>query len=140
MRRIVPAGSEHKWGLLVKSWATGKNYLPDLHEGNSIPLPHTFEEFVTLCNVKLSLGLELPTWMNAIVFVQPSKSALTIRLPPKEIVEENEAEFAVPGSTYHIPAFYDLFYGAHLEIPDTEAKKLEFHALRIGDYSISMCA
>ncbi len=137
-RRIVPPASELRWGQLVKSWATGKNYLAPGQP--PIPLPHTFEEFKTLCNDTLGLGLDLPDWMSAIVFVQPSRSALTIRLPPKEIVEENEAEFQQSGSRYHIPAFYDQFYHSELDVPDTLQAKLEFHALRIGDYSISMCA
>ena len=137
-KRIVPPGSELKWGLLVKSWATGKNYLAPGQP--PIPLPHTYEEFKTLCNEKLGLGLERPDWMHAIVFVQPSKAALTIRLPPKEIVEENEQEFAQSTLQYKIPAFYDQFYHAELDVPNTLEAKLEFHALRIGDYSISMCA
>jgi len=137
-KRIVPAESELRWGLLVKSWATGKNYL--FPERGPIPLPHTYEEFVKLCNDELQLGLELPTWMNAIVFVQPSRSALTIRLPPKEIVEENEREFQGEGEAYRIPAFYETYFGAELSVPNNEEDKRIFHALRIGDYSISMCA
>jgi hypothetical protein len=137
-RRIVPPASELKWGLLVKSWATGKNYVAPGQP--PIPLPHTYEEFKELCNNRLGLGLQLPDWMNAIVFVQPSRSALTIRLPPKEIVEENEREFEQGGLRYEIPAFYDHFYHSELDVGDTLAAKLEFHALRIGDYSISMCA
>lgn len=137
-RRIVPAESELRWGLLVKSWATGKNYVePGLAP---IPLPHTWDEFKALCNEQLQLGLEFPAWMNAIVFVQPSRSALTIRLPPKEIVEENEREFRTEGIRYEIPAFYTEFFGTPLNVPDDIDSKLRFHALRIGDYSISMCA
>ena len=30
------------WGKLVKTWATGKNYLDD---GNDYPLPTTIEQF-----------------------------------------------------------------------------------------------
>lgn len=137
-KRIVPPASELSWGLLVKSWATGKNYL--VPGEPPIPLPHTYDEFKDLCNERLGLGLQLPDWMNAIVFVQPSRSALTIRLPPKEIVEENELEFEQSGLRYEIPSFYDQAYHSELDVPDTLEAKLEFHALRIGDYSISMCA
>lgn len=134
-RRIIKPEHELLWGKLVKSWAAGKNYFDPTKPAP--PLPKTMQEFKDQC---AGFGIELdnmPASITAIVFVQPSKEALTIRLPPKEIVESNEVELQQPGSTYHIPAFYDEFYEKHLVVPDN--RKIEFHSLRIGDYSISMC-
>jgi hypothetical protein len=135
-KRIVPPSSELRWGLLVKSWATGKNYLTPTDP--PIPMPHTFAEFEDLCNNKLNLGLQLEGF-KAIVFVQPSMACITIRLPPKEIVEANEEGFSGTG-TYELPDFYNQVYGRLPNIGDTKEDKMRFHALRIGDYTISMCA
>ena len=135
-KRIVPPSSELRWGLLVKSWATGKNYLTP--GDPPIPMPHSFSEFEELCNTKLNLGLQLEGF-KAIVFIQPSMACITIRLPPKEIVEANEHGFMEAG-TYELPDFYNQVYGRLPNIGDTLEEKLRFHALRIGDYTISMCA
>jgi len=136
-KRIVPPASELRWGLLVKSWATGRNYLEPGQP--PIPMPHSFGEFEELCNTKLDLGLQLDGF-KAIVFIQPSMACITIRLPPKEIVETNELDFKHAERTYELPDFYNQVFGRRPNIGDTEEDKLRFHALRIGDYTISMCA
>ena len=44
---------EVKWGKLVKSWATGKNYFGG---ASPIPLPRTLDELKLQCN---EIGLTL---------------------------------------------------------------------------------
>lgn len=135
MPRLIKPEHELLWGKLVKSWATGKNYFDATRPAP--PLPRTMQEFKDTC---AGLGIDLsnlPASVTGIVFVQPSSESLTIRIPPKEMVEASEQVLGQPGSRYDLPAFYDEFYETQLTVQD--ARKLEFHALRLGDYSISNC-
>jgi hypothetical protein len=63
---------------------------------------------------------------------------LSLRLPPKAMVEAAEQDMEA-GADYPIPKFYDEFYHTTLELADGK-QKLDFHACRIGDYSIRNCA
>jgi hypothetical protein len=138
-KRIIKPENELAWGLLVKSWATGKNYFSP--GTPAPPMPKTRQEFVQICSAfGISLD-DLPDWVTGVIFIQPSKECLAIRLPPKELVEQSEQEFDQQNALYPLPAFYDEFYaafGSPLRVP--QDRKHEFHAKRIGDYSISMCA
>jgi hypothetical protein len=127
-----------KWGKLVKSWATGKNYF-DINRP-APPLPRTLEDLKQQC-ADNGITAKIPDVHTGLTVVQSSKEILMIKLPSKALVEVTELEFA-QGATYPFPKFYDDFYGTYgspLVLPDTQ-KKLDFHACRIGDYSIRMCA
>jgi hypothetical protein len=115
--------NHERWGKLVKTWSTGKNYLED---DNEYPVPETVEEF------KEQLA-------KAQVFATvPERFKLLLKLPPKVMIEDSEARLSEVGSTYQIPPFYKrLFNGADPVIP--EADKFKVHAERIGDYTISLC-
>ena len=76
---------------------------------------------------------------KGLVVVVSSEEVFMIKLPSKSLVEATEKELG-EGASYPLPKFYDDFYtrfGTPLNIPD-KASKLDFHAGRIGDYSIRM--
>jgi hypothetical protein len=123
------------WGKLVKSWATGKNYLED---GNNYPLPKTLDEFKQQL-ATAQVFANVPDWAKSIRFVSSDSDEILVRLPPKNMIEDSETLLAQPGATYPIPDFYRrIFRGIDPIIP--EADRLRVHAERIGDYTVSICA
>jgi len=123
-----------KWGKLVKTWATGKNYLGD---GKTYPRPTTLDEFKQQC-VDAQLGITIPAQITSIVIAQASKEVMFIKLPPKEMIEDSETMLAGAGS-YPLPSFYKDVFGTDPVIGNTLDEKLRFHALRVGDYTIGLC-
>jgi hypothetical protein len=126
-----------KWGKLVKSWATGKNYFDPAKPAPA--LPRTLGELKAQCDTH-GVGVTIPASLKGLAFMQYSADVLAIKLPPKSMVEESEAEFA-QGGAYQIPAFYNTFYaqsGSPLNLT-TKDQKMDFHAARIGDYSVRNC-
>ena len=123
------------WGKLVKTWATGINYLGD---GNDYPLPKTIEEFKQQL-ATAQVFASVPEWAKSIRFVSSDSDEIVVRLPPKHMIEDSEELLAKPGATYPIPDFYRrIFQGMDPVIP--EADRLKVHAERIGDYTVSICA
>jgi hypothetical protein len=122
------------WGKLIKTWATGKNYLED---GNEYPVPSSLEEFKQQM-ATAQVFANIPEWAKSIRFVSPEEDEIIVRLPPKRMIEDSEAILSQPGGTYPIPDFYKrIFNGVDPVIP--HAEKLKVHAERIGDYTISLC-
>jgi hypothetical protein len=115
--------NHERWGKLVKTWATGNNYLED---DNEYPLPVTMDEFKEQL-AKAQVFATVPERFKQIQFVSSDQETILVRLPPK------------PGATYPLPPFYKrLFNGIDPVIPEDE--KFRVHAERIGDYTISICA
>ena len=126
--------NHERWGKLVKTWSTGKNYLDD---DNEYPVPATVEEFKEQL-AKAQVFATVPERFKNIQFVTSDQETLLLKLPPKVMIEDSEARLSEPGSTYQLPPFYKrLFNGADPVIP--EADKFRVHAERIGDYTISLC-
>ena len=126
--------NHERWGKLVKTWSTGKNYLED---DNEYPVPETMEEFKEQL-AKAQVFATVPDRFKHIQFVTSDQETLLLKLPPKIMIEDSEARLSEPGSTYPIPPFYKrLFNGTDPIIP--EADKFKVHAERIGDYTISFC-
>ena len=128
-----------KWGKLVKSWATGKNYIDPAKPAPA--LPRTLDDLKAQC-AAVGLAVTIPSMHTGLVVVQSSKEILMIKLPSKALLEATEHEFETAGAAYPDPKFYDDFYtrfGSPLTLPN-KATLLDFHAARIGDYSIRMCA
>jgi hypothetical protein len=127
--------NHERWGKLVKTWSTGKNYLDD---DNEYPVPTTMEEFKEQL-AKAQVFATVPERFKHIQFVTSDQETLLLKLPPKVMIEDSEAMLNEPGSTYPIPPFYKrLFNGVDPVIPETD--KFKVHAERIGDYTISLCA
>jgi hypothetical protein len=72
------------------------------------------------------------------VFVQNDKHILTIRLPPKDMVLEGEADLrSNPNAEYPLPDFYQDF---RRDPPPVGEEKIDLQSARIGEYSINVCA
>jgi hypothetical protein len=127
--------NHERWGKLVKTWSTGKNYLDD---DNEYPVPETVEQFKEQL-AKAQVFATVPERFKHIQFVTSDQETLLLKLPPKVMIEDSEAMLSEQGSTYPIPPFYKrLFNGIDPVIPEDE--KFKVHAERIGDYTISNCA
>jgi len=127
--------NHERWGQLVKTWATGTNYLDD---DNTYPVPSTMDEFKEQL-AKAQVFATVPDRFKNIQFVSSAQETILVRLPPKVMIEDSEALLNQPGSTYPLPPFYKrLFNGLDPVIPEEE--KFRVHAERIGDYTISICS
>jgi hypothetical protein len=128
---------EIAWGKLVKSWATGRSYFV---EGQPAPpIPRTLQDLKDRC-AEVGIEVSIPAIHKGLVVVESSEEVFMIKLPSKTLVEATEQELAAGGG-YPLPKSYDDFYrrfGVPLNITDLPSK-LDFHAARIGDYSIRMC-
>jgi hypothetical protein len=123
------------WGKLVKSWATGNNYVAPNRPAPAIP--RSQEELLAQA-ADVGLTITFPDGMVGLEIIQYSSQTAVIKLPPKSMVEAAEAEFEKPDALYPMPRFYDDFFGARL--PQMVKKELlDLHAARIGDYSIRNC-
>ena len=127
--------NHERWGNLVKTWATGVNYLGD---ENQYPIPQTMDEFNEQLS-KAQVFATVPERFTKIEFVSSEQDTILVRLPPKQMIDDSESMLNKPGATYPLPPFYKrLFNGMDPVIPESE--KFKVHAERIGDYTISYCA
>jgi hypothetical protein len=127
--------NHERWGKLVKTWATGNNYLED---DNEYPIPESVDEFKEQL-AKAQVFATVPDRFKKIKFVAQDQDTIVVRLPPKMMIADSEALLNEPGATYPLPPFYKrLFNGMDPVIPEDE--KFRVHAERIGDYTISACA
>jgi len=141
------------WGKLVKTWATGRNYVDHvMTEENPVPTaqdtsskfqkPRSFEEFWDQCRWA-QVGLVFDDVNNTpvprndgigLIVIQGDADVFVLRLPPQEILLEHEARF-IGGTTYQLPKFYD-------EIPGqsgTKVGRMTTHAQRVGEYTLNTC-
>jgi hypothetical protein len=123
------------WGKLVKSWATGNNYIAPGRPAP--PTPRTREELLAQA-AEVGLTIVFPDGMVGLEIIQYSPETAVIKLPPKSMIEATEAGFEVPNTTYPMPQFYEDFFGSPLPVMD-KACLLDLHAARIGDYSVRNC-
>ncbi|MBR1213624.1 hypothetical protein [Bradyrhizobium sp. JYMT SZCCT0180] len=123
------------WGKLVKSWATGKNYIAP--ERPAPAIPRTMEELLAQA-ADIGLIIKFPDDMVGLEIVQYSSQTAVIKLPPKSMIEDTEADLNKKDALYPMPRFYEDFFSAPL--PEMrKAGLLDLHAARIGDYSIRNC-
>jgi hypothetical protein len=122
-----------RWGKLVKSWATGRSYMG---EGTAVPpVPRTLDDLKSQC-AAYGISIKIPEYVKALSVFQYSPETLALRLPPRDMVESSEAKMEDATFSYPIPTFYSDFLR---NPPKSHAQKLELHAGRVGDYSISNC-
>lgn len=125
-----------RWGDLVKAWTTGEP-----HRANNKPyaVPRTLDELKKQCK-ELSIGLKLPKHVTDLVVYSHEKSTMVLRLPPKDLVVASEKQLR-RRSPYDLPPFYADALGVSGQTPQFASvdDALDFHARRIGDYTISNC-
>jgi hypothetical protein len=127
-----------RWGDLVKAWTTGR---PHRTSGKVYAVPRTLDELKRQCR-ELTIGLKLPKHVTDLVVYSHEKSTMVLRLPPKDLVEASEKELRGRSpSPYDLPPFYADALGVSGQTPQfaNEKEALDFHARRIGDYTISNC-
>jgi hypothetical protein len=143
MQRVVVENNEDnwaQWGKLVKTWATGTNYLDD---GNSYPLPGSLKEFhAQLAQAKVAMTI--PDWVATVQFVQGDDATLVVRLPPAQMIQDSEAELhalskSATNAQYPLPIFYDVAWHFQSRIFMADAMLMRFHCQRIGEYTINNC-
>jgi hypothetical protein len=124
-----------KWGKLVKSWATGNNYFDPSKPAP--PIPRSREELITQA-AAVGVTIKFPDDQVGFAIMQYSPQTVTIKLPPKAMVEATEAQLKQGGAVYPMPPFYETFFNTPLPNLNT-SDLLDLHAARIGDYSIRNC-
>jgi hypothetical protein len=115
-----------KWGNLIKSWSR-----------DPTTAPKNLQDFVNQCEAA-GVGLSMPASVTGMQVIVQKENEFILRLPPASSIEETE-DLLRKGGLYPIPRFYDDAYGVPLRI-DGVQPNLNFHARRIGDYSIRKTA
>jgi hypothetical protein len=124
-------------GKLVKSWSTKKPYFWDAHGKPIIyPEPKNMEEFREILRAA-GAGADIPSGIKCLKVVHYNAEDLVLRIPPKKLIEDKEKALKKDGG-YPLPAFY-LNDPPGADPAATPEQKLEFHAFRIGDYTIAHC-
>ena len=144
------------WGRLVKTWATGLNYVDNPYSPPPVTdkyrRPNSFKEFVQQCR-DASVGLlyddgDNPSQVReddpvSFVMLHGNTDLLVIRLSASEFLKKSEEHLVDPNTkTYEIPAFYKSFLinaNADPNQVNTPEKRLDIHAMRVGEYTIAMC-
>jgi len=128
--RVKVTGSFVKFGELVKKWAKDPS-----------TRPVSLAAFRSQC-AAVQASVQIPSYVEGVVFVQHQKEVLTIHLPPADMLKDAEDQLA-HGGEYPLPPFYAARLGAQQpQFPDTPAgqkARKDFHSERIGDYCISLC-
>ena len=70
--------NHERWGNLVKTWSTGKNYLDD---DNEYPIPTTIDEFKEQL-AKAQVFMTVPDRFTKVNFVEQHLDTIVVRLPP----------------------------------------------------------
>lgn len=145
------------WGKLVKTWATGKNYVDhEMTEANPVPTtqdtkfpkPRSFGEFWDQC-VQAGIGLIFDDGNNTpvlrtegvgLIVLQGDADVFVLRVPPQETLLEHEARFLGSG-TYQFPPHYQRIFGVPPQPSEmeTKVKRMTIHAERVGEYTLNTC-
>ena len=130
---MAPVNYEN-WGKLMKTWATGEDYLKN---------GHTYRVPTGLDDLKQQLataqtGMVVPDRIQHLDVVIGRSDTLVLRVPPADLLKA--AEQRLKTEDYGLPPFYNDHYdGQSPSALRDEAARLRFHAQRIGDYTISNC-
>jgi hypothetical protein len=152
----INVSDNEKWGRLVKTWATGKNYVrynptpadpfpTAVETPPEFPKPTSFKEFVAQCtkagvtllfedgNLRPPVGEDEPM---GLVVLQVTSDTSVLRLPAKDKIEESE-RFLI-NNDYLLPTFYRALFGKDAQALSVEQKAV-LHAQRVGEYTINTC-
>ena len=78
--------NHERWGNLVKTWSTGKNYLDD---DNEYPIPTTVDEFKEQL-AKAQVFMTVPDRFTKVNFVAQEMDTIVVRLPPAFAIADSE--------------------------------------------------
>jgi hypothetical protein len=146
----VEITSWERWGMLVKSWATGENKFhpsTNLHKLPAPSLPKDLAEFKAQCT-QFGVGINIPDRITGVQFVQSNQETLLVRLPDAEMVTDSEQAIQADPNAYPLPPFYRKGFNSPLFVekefysqePTVNSDNcMIFHACRIGDYTIAQC-
>ena len=131
----ITIGSYEQWGKLVKTWATGKDYVKNGRD--YLKPPKSIDEFKQQC-AWAGVDAVVPDHYKDVQYATAGVDTVLIRLPNATLIADSEALLNTPGDTYMLPPFYKrIFQNVDPSIPENE--KLKVHAERIGDYSMNAC-
>lgn len=137
----VEVGNFMAWGKLVKTWATGEDYVKN--GKGTYPRPKDLNEFRAQVE---SAGCEMtiPDRIKTLSMIPGDTETLVVRLPPGEMVKDSEAAIdqllkILRTSKYPLPSFYDMAWGTQPQVSFDEEGLLCFHASRLGEYTINNC-
>jgi hypothetical protein len=119
------------WGNLLKTWTTGKDYLPTR---KLYPRPRSLDELRR--QLVASGAGSIPDWVVDLELVSWNEKRLLIELPSRENILDAET-FLKSGKPYPLPDFYRTT-GGMLPTLDTLARRLAFHTMRIGEHAVGV--
>jgi hypothetical protein len=147
------------WGKLVKTWATGRNYVDhQMTEDNPVPTtqemppkypkPKCFGEFWDQCRLA-QVGLVFEDGNNTpvprdegigLIVMQGDSDVFVARVPPDRLLREAEAKF-LASTIYPLPQYYKDLFGGDPDpgMMDTKVKRMTIHAERVGEYTLNTC-
>src|ERR1043165_1740185 len=96
----IDVGDDLKWGLLVKTWATGEDYVQN---GYSYPKPGDLDELKKQIR-DAEAKVKIPGYITSLMVVQGPKDVLILKLPPREMVKDSEDKLKT--QAYEVPKFY----------------------------------
>lgn len=159
--RGIP-GNHENWGKLVKTWATGKNYVrhvitdadpfPTTVEAKpEFPKPTSFRDFVAqaqAAGVQLffddginDLDVTGREDMKFEIIEVPVDTAY-VKLPQADKIAESEARLQSAAMvSYRLALFYKRIHGMEPLPSETTSpsQKAKLHAERVGEYTINTC-
>jgi hypothetical protein len=152
MYEIFGVKEYDRWGALIKTWATGKDYITPAIAGQypthgqlqdaKAPfnaLPNSVESFKAVL-AKAGITIDNPDRLSTISFIKlESDGSLVVRLPTVEMIKGAEAAL-LANPPYGLPGFYSaMFKDNPAEKPKDPQGMMMDHASRIGDYTLSVC-
>lgn len=154
--------NHEKWGKLVKTWATGMNYVrhpisdaapfpTTVENPPEFPRPTSFREFVAQCQVaEIQLffddGIDDRdvTGNEAMGFqmIQIPADTAFVRLPESLKIKASEDRLLNKFASYPLPGFYERIFETPPKPEQTSSptQKAVLHAERVGEYTINTCA
>jgi hypothetical protein len=129
------------WGKLVMTWATGNDYVNDPNNPGAYNTPPADIAGFAAMLSKVGVGATLPARYKYVDYAQSTDDTLVIRLPEKSVITGVVTQLANQGTIWALPAFYETEFGAQQMDPATPTQhKLDLLAMRVGDYTIGVCA
>jgi hypothetical protein len=137
---LVTVENYDLWGKLVKSWATGKNYLEGAFPEGAPPRPSSDEKGLEMlkaqCN-RAGVGIKIPAAITTLKIIDSNESTMLIKLPLGQLIKEKEQQYQSDSASYTLPDFYKKVFG---NVSPTITDVLTFQAERIADYTIAQCS